>query len=184
MARSGPAFDELLVVMAQAGDREAFGQLHRRWNPQLARAALRLTGNPDTARDLTQECWLAIWKGIGRINHPSRFRSYAFGVLYRRGADHLRGVIRSRGDVRDDAAEPSQLAQLDERTALLQAFAALPADQRLCAHLHFVEGFTLGEIAEVQGIPTGTAKSRLFHARRKLKAALSDKPQSDEGDST
>ena len=55
----------------------------------------------------------------------------------------------------------------------------LPPDQRLAAHLQFVEGLTLSEIAEAQAIPTGTAKSRLFHARRKLKAALSDLPEGD-----
>ncbi len=57
--------------------------------------------------------------------------------------------------------------------SILQAFAALAPEQRLAAHLYFVEGLTLAEIADVQDIPTGTAKSRLFHARRKLKVALS-----------
>jgi DNA-directed RNA polymerase specialized sigma24 family protein len=51
--------------------------------------------------------------------------------------------------------------------------AALPGDQRLAAQLFFVEGLTLAEVAEVQQVPEGTAKSRLFHARRRLKAALS-----------
>ena len=63
-------------------------------------------------------------------------------------------------------------ASQNEGAAISQAFAALPADQRFAAHLHFVEGLTLKEIADIQSIPEGTAKSRLFHARRKLKAAL------------
>lgn len=177
--KSEAVYDELLVMMAQNGDARAFERLHLRWHRRLARAALRYTGSAEAARDLSQDCWLAIWKGIGRLRDPSRFRAYAFGVLHRRGADHLRGAIRARTRAvpQDTAPEPSEPARQSDKSALAQAFASLPPDQRLAAHLHFVEGLTLSEIAEVQSIPTGTAKSRLFHARRKLKAALSDTPE-------
>ena len=67
----------------------------------------------------------------------------------------------------------SDQAPADDAVAIRHAFAALPTDQRFAAQLFFVEGLTLAEIAQVQGIPLGTAKTRLFHARRKLKAALS-----------
>ncbi|MGB3469476.1 MAG: RNA polymerase sigma factor [Erythrobacter sp.] len=181
---SEAVFDELLVIMAQTGDSRAFERLHQRWNARLGRTALRYTGSADAARDLTQDCWLAIWKGIGRLRDPRRFRAYAFGVLHRKGADHLRRIITTRQRERQTAstsgegyaAEPSERPRQGDQSALQQAFAALPPDQRLAAHLHFVEGFTLSEIAEVQSIPAGTAKSRLFHARRKLKAALNDTP--------
>ena len=71
----------------------------------------------------------------------------------------------------DEGADIAPATQSDH-TAITQAFARLSPDQRLAAHLHFVEGLTLHEIAEVQQIPEGTAKTRIFHARRKLKAAL------------
>ena len=171
---SGELFDELCVVMAMRGDKAALKRLYQRWNARLVRAARRYTGSDDLAGDLAQECWLAILKGIGRMRDPKRFRAYAFGVLHRRGADHLRKTIRERDRIADaegtqDEAEP---ATQSDHLAITQAFAALPPDQRLAAHLHFAEGLTLAEIAEVQDIPEGTAKSRLFHARRKLKAAL------------
>ncbi|MEO0591213.1 MAG: RNA polymerase sigma factor, partial [Pseudomonadota bacterium] len=162
--------------MAQHGDRRAFERLHARWHARLARAARRYTGSEDTARDMAQDCWLAIWKGLGNLRDPRRFRAYAFGVLYRLGADHVRGAIRNRAQAapQDTLAEPSEPARQSEVSALSEAFAALPPEQRMAAHLHFVEGLTLTEIAEAQSIPPGTAKSRLFHARRKLKAALTD----------
>ena len=179
--KADAVFDELLVMLAQSGDARAFDRLHQRWHRRLAKAALRYTGNADTARDLSQECWLAIWKGLRRLRDPTRFRAYAFGVLHRRGSDYIRGAIqaRSRTAAEDAAGEPSEPARQSESSALNQAFAARPPEQRLAAHLHFVEGFTLSEIAEAQSIPTGTAKSRLFHARRKLKAALSDTNKGD-----
>ena len=167
--------------MAQQGDTRAFAKLHERWHPRLARAARRYTGSEEAARDISQDCWLAIWKGLGRLRDPRRFRAYAFGVLYRLGADHVRGAIQSRAqsEPQDAATEPSEPPRQSEASALNEAFAALPPEQRMAAHLHFVEGLTLTEIAEAQSIPAGTAKSRLFHARRKLKAALTATPQGE-----
>ncbi len=80
---SGAIFDELLVMLVAQGDGRAMQRLHARWSPRLARAALRYTGDPEIARDLVQECWIGIWKGIPRLRDPARFRSYAFGVLHR-----------------------------------------------------------------------------------------------------
>lgn len=172
---AGELFDEMLVVMAQRGDRQALERLYRRWNIRLLRAARRYCGGEDAASDLAQECWLAVWKGLSTLRDPARFRSFMFAILHRRGARHLRGIMREREMVSDAASdtENSQPAAQSESAAIAQAFAALPPNQRLAAHLHFTEGLTLREIAEVQSIPEGTAKSRLFHARRALKAALS-----------
>jgi RNA polymerase sigma-70 factor (ECF subfamily) len=185
-SQSGAAFDELLVVLVQQGDKAALERLYARWHPRLARTALRYTGDAELARDLEQECWIGIWKGIGRLNHPAQFRSFAFTVLNRRGADHLRTAIRDRAATTimraEDMPESPVAATQDDGLAIAQAFAALPPDQRLAAHLHFVEGLTLREIAAVQNIAEGTAKTRLFHARRKLKAALSQStPLSTQG---
>ncbi|MEO0642268.1 MAG: RNA polymerase sigma factor [Pseudomonadota bacterium] len=180
--RSEALYDELLVMMTQQGDVRAFERLHQRWHLRIARAARRYTGSDDAARDITQDCWLAIWKGLASLRDPKRFRAYTFGVLHRRGADYVRGAIRTRARAATGSplAEPSEAARQGERSALNQAFSALPPEQRLAAHLHFVEGLTLSEIAEAQSIPTGTAKSRLFHARRKLKAALTDQLEGDD----
>lgn len=177
--RSSELFDELLVVMAQKGEREAVERLYHRWTPRLQRAARRYCGTGEATGDLVQECWLAIWKGLSGLRDPARFRSYVFAVLHRRGADHLRSVVRDRGQISDMSAESSQAAPQSEQVAITQAFASLPPDQRLAAHLYFVEGLTLHEIAAVQRIPEGTAKSRLFHARRKLKAALDPTQEGD-----
>ncbi len=177
--KPGILFDELLVVMVQQGDQKALSRLHKRWDARLIRAAYRYTGDRELARDLAQECWIGIWKGIGTLRDPARFRSYAFAVLHRRGATHLSKSIREQDKAAKAEPEEAQAAAQDDALALQQAFASLPPDQRLAAHLHFAEGLTLNEIAAVQSIPAGTAKSRLFHARRKLKAALSEHTEGD-----
>jgi len=170
---SSALFDEWLVLAAQQGDRAALERLYRRWDPRLLSAARRLTGDGESARDLVQECWLAICKGLPRLREPARFRSYAFGVLHRRGASHVKRAIAARQRTPLDPALRDPLAPAPgEALALAEAFAALSPPQRLAAHLHFVEGLSLREIAQAQSIALGTAKSRLFHARRTLKAAL------------
>ncbi|MEP0393269.1 MAG: RNA polymerase sigma factor [Erythrobacter sp.] len=177
---SAALYDEWLVTMAQAGDRQAANRLYHRWNSRLARAARRYGMEDEAAMDLAQECWLAIFKGLSRLRNPAKFRSFAFSVLHRRGSDHIRKFLRERDAMAEIEQEDVPANEtISERAAIAHAFASLSPDQRLAAHLHFVEGLTLHEIAQVQQIPEGTAKSRIFHARRKLKAALTP---IDEGD--
>jgi RNA polymerase sigma-70 factor (ECF subfamily) len=169
----GAAFDELLVALAMAGDRAAAERLARRWHPRLLRTARRLVG-AELAPGAVQECWLSIFRGIGGLRNPARFAPWAFGILRRRCADAIRrqGEARAR-DGGEPGGAPALAAMPGEALAIAEAMAGLPPDQRLAAQLFFVEGLTLAEIAEVQRVPMGTAQSRLFHARRRLKAALS-----------
>ena len=174
---AGAAYDELLVTLAIAGDRRAAERLARRWHPRLLRTARRLVG-AELAPGAVQDCWVSILRGIGGLRDPARFAPWAFGILRRRCADAIR---RHTADHSRDGGEPDQAqataALPDEALAIARAMADLPPDQRLAAQLFFVEGLTLAEIAEVQQVPEGTAKSRLFHARRRLKAALSGDDQ-------
>lgn len=174
---SAQLYDEWLVMMAMAGEAGAAERLYKRWNPRLARAARRYGIADEEALDLAQDCWLAIFKGLKKLSDPKRFRSYAFAVLHRRGSDHLRKSLRERDAMAEHTNNQNEarLESISERAAITQAFTALPPDQRIAAHLHFVEGLTLREIAQVQQIPEGTAKSRIFNARSKLKAALGPK---------
>jgi RNA polymerase sigma-70 factor (ECF subfamily) len=167
----GAAFDELLVTLAQAGDRGAAERLARRWHPRLLRTARRLLG-AEMAPGAVQDCWLSILRGIGGLRDPARFAPWAFGILRRRSADAIRRAQSGRETGELPESQPALAALPGEALAIAQAMAALPPDQRLAAQLFFVEGLTLAEIAEVQEVPVGTAKSRLFHARRRLKAAL------------
>ena len=173
MPGAGRLFDELLVTMAQAGERRAGERLAARWQPRLLRTARRLLRDDDQARAAVQESWVAIWRGLGGLQDPARFPPWAFAILHRRCADAIRGAQRHRDRLGEAEAEPeAHDGPPGEALAIRQAFALLPPDQRLAAQLYFVEGFSLAEIAEAQGVAEGTAKSRLFHARRKLRAAL------------
>ncbi len=170
---TGRLFDELLVMHVQSGDQRAGERLAARWQPRLVRTAMRLLQDEEMALIAVQESWVSITRGIDSLRDPARFAPWAFGILRRRCADRIRALQKRRQNESSVESEPVEPDSNDEKLQIRQAFDALPHDQRLAAQLFFVEGLTLAEIAEAQDVPTGTAKSRLFHARRKLKAALS-----------
>ncbi|MCU0256932.1 MAG: hypothetical protein MUF60_09310, partial [Vicinamibacterales bacterium] len=96
--------DDLLVLDAQAGDVAAFERLAARWHPRLLRYAARLTGDADGAREVTQETWLAVVKGLRRLRDPASFAAWALRVTSRRSADWIETRRRTRH--RDAAADP------------------------------------------------------------------------------
>ena len=102
------------------------------------------------------------------------FPGWAFGILRRKCVDRIRHAQtrRARTAPLDDAPEPSQPARGELRVEIEQALAGLSDDHRLAAELFFGEGLSLNELAAVTGVPVGTAKSRIFHARKHLKSTL------------
>ena len=179
MRETDRVYDELLVTLVRSGDRRAAERLAARWRPRLLRTARRLLRDDDQAQEAVQECWAGIARGLPRLSDPSRFPAWAFGVLHRKCADRIRAArrVRDRATAADAAPEGALSPSAEDRTAIAQALHRLPPDQRAAALLFFGDGLTLVEIAAATGVPVGTAKSRIFHARRQLKAALSgDEP--------
>lgn len=166
-------YDEFLVLALASGDRRAGEQLARRWRPRLLRTARRLLGSIDRAEDAVQDTWISIARGLPRLREPSMFPAWAFRILHRRCADAHRQAYRHDAPLTELADHAGATAPAGEaRSALDQAFGALPDAQRLTAILFYSEGLTLAEIARATDVPVGTAKSRLFHARRQLQTHL------------
>lgn len=167
-------FDELLLVQARRGDGRAAERLAIRWHPRLRRAARRILRDADLADDAVQEAWAGICSGWLGLSDPGKFPAWAYGILTRKCADSLRRLVRDRERQSGRLAAKDRVSGAsDERMGINAAFARLPDDQRITATLFFGEGLTLSEISDATSVPFGTVKSRLFHARQKLKAALS-----------
>jgi RNA polymerase sigma factor (sigma-70 family) len=165
--------DQLLVVRCQLGERAAFDDLVRRWSGPLHRYALKLTNDPALASDLTQDVWLRVLRGLGRLREAGRFRAWLFGIAHRSFMDRLR--VRYATPI-DSGMEPDELV-VDEdlvfdpamARALAAGMASLPMVEREVLTLFYLEELSLAEIAQALGIPTGTVKSRLFRARTLLR---------------
>lgn len=178
-------YGEYLVLSAQAGSRADFARLAALWQPALGRYALRVTGDADMAADALQDAWLDIVKGLPRLHDAAAFPAWAYRIVTRKCAARIRGRQRQRAGQTALAAEPVvhsvDGAGLAESRADLGAIAAamtaLPDDQRAAIALHYRDGLSVAEIAVALACPAGTVKTRLMHARRRLQAALSAKPE-------
>lgn len=169
-------YDDYLAAAARAGDAAAFNALARRWQGKLVSHAWRLTGDADAARDIAQDAWGSIARGIRRLDDSSAFPAFAFRIVTRRAADHIRNRRRQRALDAAVAAGPAEVAELNDAAAsagaLQKAMASLPPDQRAAIALFYLEDLSVAEIAAALCIPAGTVKTRLMAARDKLKAAF------------
>ena len=167
--------DELLVMRCQGGSRESFDLLVRRWQRPLWRYARRLTSSNDAAWDVMQETWIAILRTIRKLNDPAWFAAWAYRIVRNKSADHVRSTGRQRHLV--DALAERQGANRespceDPGDAVAKALRQLPADRQELLVLKYSGDLNVIEIAVVLGIPAGTVKSRLHHAREELRRIM------------
>ena len=181
---SGRALDEYLVSLCQAGSREALDGLARRWTPRLLRYAARVLGGSDSAeaaRDVVQETWIGVIRGLRGQRDPAQFPAWIYGIATRKCADAIRAKTR-RGRLDAQAArkssKPVENLTSEEQIDLATAIRGLPPIHRAVVHLFYREELSVTEIASVLGIPAGTVKSRLHHARDVLKRQLGAAPPS------
>ena len=169
--------DAYLVAAARAGDRRAERDLVARFQPRLRGHAWRLTGDSQLAADAVQDAWLRIARGLHRLRDDAAFPAFAFQIVTRCCAQAISKIKRDRDLSAAVAAEPdpAPLNDADRDADLAKvraAMAALPGDQRAAIALYHFEGFSVAETAAALDVPAGTIKTRLMHARRKLREQL------------
>jgi RNA polymerase sigma-70 factor (ECF subfamily) len=175
--RIGPAIDRSLIDRARNGDLDAFESIVRARMDAVYRLTTAILGDEADARDATQETFVAAWRQLRSLRDPERLDAW----LQRIAINAARMSIRSRSRRRVREIPASSVTSLaarrgstgpDDAVLLDDALATLAVDQRAILVLHHLDGRTVAEVAAILGIPEGTAKSRLFHARRALAAAL------------
>lgn len=176
---AGAQEDELLVLRCQLGERAAFDELTERWHPPLWKYVRRVAGGDDAAKDVAQDVWLRVLRGMGRLRDGSRLRPWLFGIARRALMDRLRqqyaGVPDPDIDVAELAADQPADSLEDEIAAMESELERLPITEREVLTLFYLRELSLAEVAEVLAVPVGTVKSRLFRARRLLRHALDSK---------
>lgn len=170
--------DAYLIASARLGDRKALETLAQRWNAKLIAHASRLLGDRESARDAVQEGWTEILRGLGRLRDDSAFAAWAYRIVSRRCARQIRTKQGQRRIVEEaalamvcDQASEGEPALLDI-DAVRQAIKTLPPEQRATIALFYMEELSVAEVAVALDVPVGTVKTRLMHARRKLRAVL------------
>lgn len=172
-------YDEFLVTAAATGDRRALDRLVVRWQPRLLRHAWRVLGDAERARDVVQEAWLEIMRGLARLDDVEAFPTWAYRIVSRR-CYRVFGRLAREPLVPEEAGlgvepvmpEHASAEFASDMQKVMAAVAALPPPQRAALALFHLEGMGVAEIAVALDVPSGTVKTRLMHARRKVRERL------------
>jgi RNA polymerase sigma-70 factor (ECF subfamily) len=187
--------DEELVARSRGGDLDSFNQLILRWERPIYALAYRVIGREEDARDVCQEAFLRAYRALPGFKGEAKFSSWLYRITLNLCRDWIRRQRRApvvqmpeEVDVLDlqSAAEPSEsiedLVARRELTAVVEhAMAQLPAEQRTAIILKEYHGMTFQEIADLQGCPLSTVKTRLYQGlsvlRRQLQRHTAVEPQ-------
>jgi RNA polymerase sigma-70 factor (ECF subfamily) len=169
-----------LVVRAQRGDREAFGELVEQFQPTVYAIALRRLANASDALELTQEVFLHVLRRIGQLREPERFAGWLRQVAVRMAINRATrrvappsvevGVLEGAMHRADEPLD--ELISRERAERLWEALGRLKSLDREALDAFYIRGHTLLEIAEQLGVPLGTVKRRLHTARKRLRIEL------------
>jgi RNA polymerase sigma-70 factor (ECF subfamily) len=161
-----------------AGDRRAFEILYRLYHPRLARFLSRQLKTPDLVEEVLNDTMLTLWRSADSFAGASKLSTWLFSIAYRKATrarsrfDEPVEDARSEDRPREQADSEEMLGRLQSNAVLRRAIATLSPDHRAVVDLTYFHEFGYKEIAEIMRCPVDTVKTRMFHARRKLKAAL------------
>lgn len=192
MREKSNILDEWLVLKAQEGDRKAFRQLVKKWHKKLLYQSYIRTKNWEQSEDIVQDVWQWLVVHLDRLNDVNKFSSWVRTIVDRRSIDWLRkhqterinekqyvnGVDQIDNISITDFADSTSASSEGLIKAMENTLEQLNPDSKLILVLYYLESNSIESIAGILSIPKGTVKSRLFHAREKLKKLL--KPQNHE----
>lgn len=164
-------FDELLIFKCREGDQKAFSLLISRWNKKLVFFAYKFTNDIESARDIAQESWISIHKGLNNLNDPAKFSTWAFRITYNKSMDYLRQQQRASqietmpAENTDDELEDYH----DDAATVSELLSKMPAQHKTILTLFYLEQQSIRQIASILKLPEGTIKSRIYYAREFLK---------------
>jgi RNA polymerase sigma-70 factor, ECF subfamily len=172
-----------LVQQARAGEPEAWDGLFQRYQLPLYAYVHEMVRDEQASLDILQETFINACRHLGRLRDDARFGSWLFGIAHqkclqqwrRQGRERLFTGEQAPEELAGDCEDPAQvLVRQEQEQEFLDLLDRLPAPQRSVLLLHFLEGFSIDDIAAIAGVPPGTVKSRLYHAKQALRRQLEE----------
>lgn len=171
--------ENVLLRRVCGGDRLAFQALYRSYFSRLARFLDRMTRNVPLVEEIINDTMMVVWQKAATFDGSCKLSTWIFAIAYRQALKALRGLdvpLEPQEDQPGEVgAEPEHaLAARQLQRGVSRALDALPMEQRMVVSLTYYHGMAYQEIADTMGCPVNTVKTRMFHARQKLKDMLSD----------
>lgn len=172
--------DDFLVVRCQTRDEPAFRELVRRWEPRLYYYLRRLIEDESAVWDVLQNTWLAVFRHLPRLDDVHKFGSWIYRIAHDQAVNWLKKQHRyvpqpeTQMEPLVGHADSVEWPSVDEVALLHAALQKLAPRHREVLTLFYLEEFSSLQIAEIVGLPEGTVKSRLHHARKHLAEILKD----------
>jgi RNA polymerase sigma-70 factor (ECF subfamily) len=171
-----------LLGRIEQQDEGAFRELYCAFSRKLYAYVLRQLSDPAQAEEIVADTLYEVWKAPAKFRGDSQFSTWLIGIARNKVLMHWRGrkPDADHDDVADLAEQlPSDspgafdlMAEQQRSDGVRTCVDKLGPDHRECVHLVFYQGMALADVARIQQIPEGTVKTRLFHARQKLKQCL------------
>lgn len=176
------ADEQDLVARLVAADPAAVGEVYDQHHRAVRAFASRLVGDSSAAEDLVHEVFVALPRAMRGYRFESSLRTFLISIAVNHARHHVRAATRRRAamtryalEPEDNVQNPEQLQRRKELASLLtRALDTLPLEQRITFVLCEVEERTSPEVAAITGVPEGTVRTRLHHAKKKLREALSE----------
>jgi RNA polymerase sigma-70 factor, ECF subfamily len=175
--------EQLPVQQARDGKPAAWDALFRRYQLPLYVYVFELIQNEQSSLDLVQETFIAAVKHIGSLRDDEKFGSWLFGIAHQKIIQHWRKHSGKEVLFDEISESPDEfengpddlLIRREQETEFMNLLNQLPLPQRSVLLLHFVEDFSLAEIARISETQIGTVKSRLHYAKKSLRKLLEEK---------
>lgn len=169
-----------LVRRLAASEPAAVGEAYDAHHAAIRAFAQRFVGDPAAAEDLVHDVFVSLPRAVQNFRGQSSLRTFLISIAVNRGHHHVRTAMRRRAaharlerEPSPNVPDPEHLARRKElASALTRALDTLPIDQRVAFVLCEVEDRTSRDVAQIIGAPEGTVRTRLFHAKKKLRAEL------------
>lgn len=183
--------DEKLVEEFLAGREPAFDLLVKRYQEKAVRLAFSLLRNFELAKEVSQNAFVKTYFGLKGFKQNSKFGTWFYRILMNAVKDEFRRRQKAWEDLRveevlemipDSSHSPSRSLVMDEeKRRLEQAVHELPENERRIFILRYFDDMPLADIADILGVALGTVKASLFHATRKIRKTLEEKPSVSKG---
>jgi RNA polymerase sigma-70 factor (ECF subfamily) len=167
--------DTALIALVASGDRVAFEKLYLAYHKRISRFLARFIRSRENREEIIDDTFMVVWRNAGQFRHTSRLSTWIIGIGYRTALRSIRDnkypmMPQTTADFTE--IRSNHAIECEQRDWVRKGLDRLPPEQRLILELAYGLGHSIEEIAEITCSPIGTVKTRMFHAREKLRHYL------------